>query len=122
VLTVDADFICFDDRFLFVTLMTGERARLYDNQNEGWVRLSSRPELEAPGGLLGGPMSCNGYYTWMVGPGLMHDDAKWPFFPSCESLNLANPQLKDRAWLERPCVFMLRRVKGKTSPGALPGK
>lgn len=105
VLSRDAEFLCFDDRYLYVTSMQVGKAKLFDSQSQRQVDKRSLPELRAPGGLFYGRKSCNGYYTAMLGPGLLHDDATLPFLPPCDSVNTDNPGLKNRAWLSRPCAF-----------------
>ena len=104
VLSEDAEFICFDDRFLIITSLKGDRRALFDTRSQGQVDVGSHPEITAPGGLLYGENSCNGYHTAMTGPGLLHDNARWPFLPSCEYVNKGNPTLRDREWLNRPCA------------------
>lgn len=104
VLSDDAEFICFNDRFMLVTSIRGRPTKLLDSQVQGPVNRESREELYAPGGLFFGPKTCNGYHTAMVGPGLLHDGAGWPFLPSCEGLNTSNPTLKVREWFDRPCA------------------
>ena len=104
VLRDNVEFMCFDDRFLFVTLLSAGKGALFDNQTGGQVDHDGHPALHAPGRLLYGPKSCNGYHAEMNGPGLLHDDGKWPFLPSCRGLNRDDPRLKDRAWLDRPCA------------------
>lgn len=96
-------FICFDDRFLVATPFGDEDTALFDRQNPGRMDARDHPELVAPGGLLSGRRACNGYHTWMMGPGLLHDGAERPFLPDCRFLNTDNPALADRAWLARPC-------------------
>lgn len=104
VLHDDVEFMCFDDRFLLVTGLSKGGA-LFDNQTGAEVKEHRNyPPLYEPGGLLYGPKSCNGYHAEMTGPGLLHDDGKWPFLPSCRGLNRDDPRLKDRAWLDRPCA------------------
>lgn len=105
VLSESAELICFDDRFLSVISRNDGRQVLFDNKSQDQVDVRSHPEVTAPGGLLHGGNGCNGYYTWMIGPGLLHDHGKWPFVPSCESVNRRNLTLKDRAWLNRPCAI-----------------
>lgn len=104
VLSNDAEFICFDDRFLIVTSLRDGKRGLLDSQSQRQIEEHSQPELNAPDGLLHGPNNCNGYYTRMMGPGLLHDNGEWPFIPSCESVNRGNLSLGDRAWLNRPCA------------------
>ena len=104
VLSEDAEFICFDDRFLSIISLDGGRKVLFDNRSQDQVDVRSHPEITAPGGLLHGDNGCNGYHTRMMGPGLLHDNGEWPFIPSCESVNMGNLILGDRAWLNRPCA------------------
>lgn len=103
VLSDDAEFLCFDDRFMLVTSMRGTGAKLLDSQIQGPVDEDKHAELSAPGGLLYGPNACNGYHTAVIGPGLLHDGASSPFLPTCKSFNRSNPKLKDRDWFNRPC-------------------
>lgn len=104
VLSESAELICFDDRFLSILSLDDGRQVLFDNKMQDKVDVRSHPEITAPGGLLHGGNGCNGYYTRMTGPGLLHDHGEWPFIPSCESVNRGNLTLKDRAWLNRPCA------------------
>jgi hypothetical protein len=103
--TDSAEFLCFNDRFLRVFTMDGSKSLLLDSKTQGHVDVANHPELTTPGGLLNGGNGCNGYYTGVVGPGLLYDDGKWPFLPSCKSVNWNNPTLKDRSWLARPCAI-----------------
>lgn len=104
VLSSDAEFLCFDDRFLIVTSLRDGQRVLFDSQSQRQLDQHSHPELNAPGGLLDGSNSCNGYYTRMMGPGLLHDNGEWPVIPSCESVNTGNVNPRDRNWLNRPCA------------------
>lgn len=103
-LSDDADFICFDDRFIFIHPGSYGRSGLFDAQTQQQVRVEDHPELRGPNGMLIGGQACNGYYTAIIGPGLLHDNGRFPFLPRCSSVNRTNPTLQNRAWLERPCA------------------
>lgn len=103
ILASDAEFLCFDDRFLVITSMNMRALLILD-------RLDPVPSVSMPqtlpkgvGNLLRGADGCNGYYTQMIGPGLLHDGGEWPFLPQCDSVNRNNATLKQRDWFERPC-------------------
>ena len=51
-----------------------------------------------------GGHGCNGYYTGVLGPGLLYDGLKAPFLPHCSWRNLDRAGLSDRSWFERPCL------------------
>lgn len=94
----DVEFVCFDDRYV-------QAGRLFDAETGGPVAFEDRPEINEGHGLRAGRGGCNGYYTGMLGPGLLYDGLEAPFLPPCEWRNFDNPTLKDRAWLNRPCEY-----------------
>lgn len=98
----DIEFVCFDDRFLVVISKTRGQSGLFDAQTRSEVSKEAHPEIFQPGGLKYGRQACNGYYTAMIGPGLLRGDPS-PFQPYCDYVNHDNHALKDKAWLNRPC-------------------
>ena len=102
ILAADVEFTCFDDRFLIVTSKTRGQGGLFDAETRKQTSEKDHPEIYQPGGLRYGPKSCNGSYTGWVGAGLLGGDP-FPFQPSCDRVNRENPNLKDKAWLDRPC-------------------
>ena len=102
VLAADIEFVCFDDRFLVVISKTRGQSGLFDAETRNKIPWESHPEIYQPGGLKYG-QACNGYYTAMVGPGLLGGGPA-PFLPSCSSINHKNPTLRDQSWLDRPCA------------------
>ena len=99
----DVDFICFDDRYLWVLSKQGW-SELLDSQTLRSWHQTNGPKLIDPSGLRTSGVACNGYYTSMNGPGLLHDGGRFPFLPECKYVNHENPALKDKAWLNRPCA------------------
>lgn len=99
----DVDFICFDDRYLWILTIRGG-SLLLDAQTLRRVDQGDGYRLIDPSGLRTSGVACNGYYTSMNGPGLLHDGARFPFLPDCRYVNHANPALRDKAWLNRPCA------------------
>lgn len=104
VLASDIEFVCFDDRFLEVISEMRGQSGLFDAETQNRVSRELHPEIFQPSGLKFGRRSCNGYYTWMLGPELLVAGNRPPFLPGCESVNRENTALKDKAWLERPCT------------------
>jgi hypothetical protein len=103
ILATDLEFICFDDRFLSASSRQPGQSGLFDGLTGARTSSDDHPEIYQPGGLKQGGQGCNGYYTWLIGPNLLMDGNHAPFLPPCLSVNRANPALKDKAWLDRPC-------------------
>lgn len=103
VLVEDVEFLCFDDRFVEASSTIAGQGGLFDAKIGGEVPPEDHPEINQPGGLKYGRSVCNGYYTGLVGPGLLAPGNRLPFLPRCEGVNRTNPRLKDKSWLERPC-------------------
>lgn len=102
-LVTDLEFVCFDDHFLIATSVRRGQGGLFEATTQSRVPYDQHPEIYEPGGLKYGPATCNGYYTGMLGAGLIHGERP-PFLPNCGWVNRDNPNLQNRAWLERPCV------------------
>ena len=102
-LVEEVEFLCFDDRFVEASSKIRGQGGLFDAKSGGAVSREDHPEIYQPGGLEHGNGGCNGYYTGFVGPGLLTPGNRPPFLPSCAWVNRANPNLKDKAWLDRPC-------------------
>lgn len=100
-LSRDVEFVCFNDRYVFVYSKEREFTGLYDAEADGGGRVVSSQAMAISG--LSGRHGCNGYYTSWVGPGLLYDGATAPFLPRCASRNLHNEALGDRSWFDRPC-------------------
>lgn len=98
----DVELVCFNDRYVKVYSYDRKHGGVYDGATDRPVPISASKEVHAASGLLGGH-GCNGYYTGMVGPGLLYDGMVSPFLPPCSWRNLENPILTDSSWFERPC-------------------
>ena len=94
--------ICFNDRYVWVSSYKTEGTGLYDAETDARLDDDGNSKAMLASGLSGGN-GCNGYYTAMIGPGLLSEGNKSPFLPLCKSLNLNNPVLTHHAWFERPC-------------------
>lgn len=93
----DIEGVCFNDRYIEVLSKERGQGGLYDALTKRWV-LGDRAYRDS--GLSGG-RGCNGYYTGMLGPGLLYDGTLHP--PDCSWRNLDSAGLSDRSWFERPC-------------------
>lgn len=102
-LSTDIEGVCFDDRFVYIWPRTRGQGGLFDSMLQARVSQKDHPEIFEPGGLKFGALTCNGYYTAMLGPGLLYGKRP-PFQPSCDMVNRANTALKDPTWFERPCL------------------
>ena len=98
----DIEFVCFNDRYVWVYSFRPEYTGLYKAKTSERLSGVGYPEAMTISGL-NDRHGCNGYYTSMLGPGLLYDGNEAPFLPLCESRNLDNPGLAQRDWLERPC-------------------
>lgn len=99
----DVEFVCFNDRYVFVQSYDRGFTGLYDAETDSRLPVDYSDAmdisgLDKPGG------GCNGYFTGWVGPGLLLDDGRPPFVPPCAWRNVDNEALRDRAWFERPCA------------------
>lgn len=104
VLARDVEFLCFNDSFAWLTSYERGHAGLYDAATQSRVRRGKFEEMLEKSGLQVQGKTCNGYFTAMLGPGLLYDDGpESPFLPRCSRRNLGNAALSDRSWLERPC-------------------
>ncbi|MFQ5635571.1 MAG: hypothetical protein ACE5G3_09625 [Gammaproteobacteria bacterium] len=99
----DVEFLCFNDRYVWVISHDRDQTGLFDGDSGAKVAGLSRREAFAVSGLRGNGKTCNGYFTAMVGPGLLYDGNTDPFLPSCDWRNSGNTALLHRDWFERPC-------------------
>ncbi|WP_331795533.1 hypothetical protein [Pseudotabrizicola sp. L79] len=99
----DLEGICFNDRYVWVYSYDRSQSGLFDAAIDARLDGLSHDEAYAMSGLGGNRQACNGYYTGMVGPGLLYDGNTSPHLPSCNARNIDNPILQDRSWFERPC-------------------
>lgn len=99
----DIEFVCFNDRYVWVYSYDRSESGLFDAVTEERLDGMGMIEAFAVSGLGGNNLTCNGYYTGMVGPGLLYDGNTSPHLPSCNQRNLGNPTLRDRKWFDRPC-------------------
>jgi len=98
----DIEGVCFNDRYIWVLSYRPEDTGLYDAEIDARLDSVGYPDAMAISGLSEGN-GCNGYYTGMVGPGLLYDGNALPFLHPCGWQNLDNPALTHRDWFERPC-------------------
>lgn len=99
----DVEFVCFNDRYVFVRSYERPFTGLYDAETDSRVPVNYSDAMEISGlDKPGG--GCNGFFTGWVGPGLLLDNRRPPFVPPCTWRNVDNEALRDRAWLERPCA------------------
>lgn len=99
----DVEFICVNDRYVWVYSYERGESGLYDAKANA-KRNGLDHSLAFQISELGGNRSaCNGYYVGMVGPGLLYDGNTAPFLPSCDWRNFENPTLQRIDWFERPC-------------------
>lgn len=103
-LASEIEFICFNDRYVWVESFDRNDSGLFDNISNSRVSSSSLSEVYRQSGLTGNRRACNGYITSMVDPELLFDGNQPPFLLSCDALNIGNPTLKQRAWFARPCT------------------
>ncbi len=103
-LASNIEFVCFNDRYVWVESLDRNETGLFDNISNSRVSSSSLSDMYRLSGLTGNRRACNGYSTSMLGPELLFDGNKPPFQPSCDSQNIANPSLKQRGWFDRPCT------------------
>ena len=96
------EMVCFDDRYVEVLAYQAGDGGLFDAQSADGRPLSGDSRDAAERRLAGGH-GCNGYYTGMLGPGLLYDGFSEPFLPPCAWRNFSNPALKHKEWLLRPC-------------------
>ncbi|MCA3458024.1 MAG: hypothetical protein IOC92_07450 [Rhodobacter sp.] len=99
----DLEGICFNDRYVWVYSYDRSQSGLFDAEKDARLDGLSHDEAFTVSGLGGNRQACNGYYTGMVGPGLLYDGNTSPHLPSCNARNIDNPTLQDRSWFDRPC-------------------
>ncbi len=98
----DVEFACFNDRYVSVQSYDRASIGLYDAETDSKVPVDDSVATDV--GVLSKPsISCEGYYTGWVGPGLLIDGGRYPFLPPCVWRNIDNDTLRNRAWFERPC-------------------
>lgn len=97
----DVEFVCFNDRYIFVRSYDRESTGLYDAETDSRVPVDYSQAMAISG--LSDRNGCNGYYTSWVGPGLLYEGNTAPFLARCASRNLDNEALRDRSWFDRPC-------------------
>lgn len=102
ILARDVQFVCFNDQYVWADARAPEPSGFYDATSNRGLAGSRDPEAFTESSLIG-PGGCNGYYTAMLGPGLLYEGNKPPFLPACASRNMSNPVLRHRDWFERPC-------------------
>ena len=102
-LSTDIEFVCFDDRFVQVSPRTRGQGGLFDKVVQGKVSAEDHPKIFLSDGFKRPGSACNGYYTAVLGPGLLYGKRP-PFQPDCDHVNRANKALKDMTWFERPCI------------------
>lgn len=99
----DIEFVCFNDRFIYVQARERVSEGLYDAEIDSRVT-ADYSEAMGISGLYKPGEGCDGYYTGWVGPGLLLDDGRDPFVPPCAWRNIDDERLRDRGWFERPCA------------------
>lgn len=102
-LSTDIEFVCFDDRYVDIAPRTRGQGGLFDARVQAKVLREDHPEILLFGGLKYGRKACNGYYTAVLGPGLLYGKRP-PFQPDCDYVNRSNTSLKDLTWFDRPCI------------------
>lgn len=102
-LSTDIEFVCFDDRFVSVAPRTRGQGGLFDAEVQAKVSPENHPEIKLRGGLKYGRKACNGYYTAILGAGLLYGGDP-PFQPNCDYVNRTNKALKHLTWFDRPCI------------------
>ena len=106
VLARDIEFVCFNDRYVQAIAMNEGHGGLFDGRTNEVI---SRKDWDTyikvyrSTGLQNRWGGCGGYYTGMVGPGLLYPGNSVPILPSCDGRNLENATLADRSWFDRPC-------------------
>lgn len=98
------EFVCFNDRYVLIYAYERGQSGLFDSVAGGRVPIEDSDTALADSGLMDGAKTCNGYFTGMIGPGLLYDGMKPPFLPPCSWRDTENPSLKHRDWLKRPCL------------------
>lgn len=98
------EFVCFNDRYVLIYAYERGQSGLFDAATGGRVPFEEFDTALADSGLMDGAKTCNGYFTGMIGPGLLYDGMKPPFLPSCSWRDTGNPSLKHRNWFKRPCL------------------
>jgi hypothetical protein len=98
----DVEFVCFNDRYVFVHSKNREYTGLYDAEADSRVPVDYSDAMDISGLSRPGG-GCDGYYTGWVGPRLLLDHGRPPFVAPCAWRNVDNDELRDRTWFERPC-------------------
>lgn len=100
ILAKDVEFVCFDDRYAIIVAADAKNSGTFDAVLNTKLDASS---IAPDDSGLRTRNGCNGYYTVMLGPNLLYDQARLPFLPSCSSVNLENPNLHTSSWRVRRC-------------------
>jgi hypothetical protein len=98
------EFVCFNDRYVLIYAFNRGQSGLFDSRADGSVPGEDIDTTLADSGLKDGGKTCSGYFTGMIGPGLLYDGNSDPFLPSCDLQNSENATLLHRDWFERPCL------------------
>jgi len=112
----DIEFVCFNDRYVYVQARERDSEGLYDAETNSRVQAEYSEAMDISGLDKPGE-GCDGYYTGWVGPGLMLDEGRYPFVPPCAWRNIGDDRLKDRGWFERPCAPGPWPPVGPQAPG-----
>ena len=99
----DIEFVCFNDRYVYVQARERGYEGLYDAESDSRLQVEYSEAMDISGLHKDGE-SCGGYYTGWIGPGLLLDDGRYPFVPPCAWRNIDDDSLRDRDWFERPCA------------------
>jgi hypothetical protein len=99
----ELEFVCFNDRYVWVYSYDRKETGLFDAETQARVDGLGLIEALSVSGLGGSNQACNGYYSAMVGPGLLYDGNTSPHLPACSQRNMGNTTLQDRSWFDRPC-------------------
>ena len=99
----DVEFVCFNDRYVWVYSYVRGYSGLYDAEMGGKRVELGYPEAIGVRELDGGDrVACgDGYFRGMVGASLLYGERT--FDPPCDWQNLGNPALRNPGWLERLC-------------------
>lgn len=102
-LAKDIEFLCFNDRYVWVNSYDRDQSGLYDDESSEKLTELSHQDAFSISGLGGVGKSCNGYFTGMIGPDLLYEGSADPFLPRCDWKNTENTTLRHQEWLSRPC-------------------
>ena len=97
----DVEFVCFNDRYVFVQSYDRGFTGLYDAETDSRLPVDCSQAMAISG--LSVENGCNGYYTSWIDPGFLYEGNTASFLPRCASRNLDNKALGNRSWFDRPC-------------------